>query len=222
VNNRFFTVAMGVALASCSFVTTAKDFMASYDGFYDRMKVVNKGEYTQAKVGFYLADMTSGDKCELSKGEIITEKQAFPLNYSEEMELLLPFDVKLDKDKAMVVAKTINPKHECQLIMQIEAPSDNRNSFSKAHLYNTYTEFDDLIDDLSGFVLSTVFGFLMPDTLGVTLIFDQPVQLLSQNQDDIKCTDSRCTITMNSGWKSNSESVNFSIAPTKIIPYIEK
>lgn len=222
MNNRFSTFALSVALVSTSFITSAKDFVASYDGFYDRMKVVNKGEFTQAKVGFYLTEMSSGESCILSKGHIITEKQEFPLNYSENMELLLPFDEKLDKDKAMVIAYPKNPDHECQLVMQIEAPSNQQTRFSKSELYTSYTELNDLIDDLSGFVLSTVFGFLMPDMVGVTLVFDKPVNLLSQNNNAIKCSEMRCTITMNSDWQDNSDELKFSIAPTKIIPFIEK
>lgn len=222
MNNRFSTFALSVALVSTSFITTAKEFVASYDGFYDRMKVVNKGEFTQAKVGFYLKEFSSGESCILSKGHIITEKQEFPLNFSQSMELLLPFDEKLDKDKAMVIAYPKNPEHECQLVMQIEALANHQTRFTKSELYTSYTELDDLIDDLSGFVLSTVFGFLMPDMVGVTLVFDQRVNLLSQSNNAVKCSDMRCTITMNSDWKDNSDELNFSIAPTKIIPYIEK
>jgi hypothetical protein len=222
VNNRFSTFALSVALVSTSFITSAKEFVASYDGFYDRMKIVNKGEFSQAKVGFYLIDMSSKESCVLSKGHIITEKQEFPLNYSEQMELLLPFDEKLDKDKAMVIAYPKDPNHECQLVMQIEAPASQKTRFSKSELYNTYTELDDLIDDLSGFVLSTVFGFLMPDMVGVTLVFEQPVNLLSQNTNAVKCSEMRCTITMSSDWQDNSDELSFSTAPTKIIPFIEK
>jgi len=222
VNNRFSTFALSVALVSTSFITSAKEFVASYDGFYDRMKIVNKGEFSQAKVGFYLIEMTSKESCVLSEGHILTEKQEFPLNYSEQMELLLPFDEKLDKDKAMVIAYPENPNDECQLVMQIEAPVSQGSSFSKYQLYDTYIELDDLIDDLSGFVLSTVFGFLMPDMVGVTLIFDEPAKLLSQSDDTVKCSEMRCTITMNSDWDSNSEILKFSVSPSKIIPYIEK
>jgi len=222
VNNRFFTLVLSVALSSTSFITTAKEFVASYDGFYDRMKVVNKGEYTQAKVGFYLIERTSGENCILSEGHIITEKQEFPLSFSDKTELLLPFDEKLDKDKAMVVAYTKNPKHECQLVMQIEAFTGNDTSISKSELFETYRELDNLIDDLSGFILSTVFGFLMPDMVGVTIVFDQPVNLLSKSDNSIKCENTRCTITMNSDWDSNTDKLKFSVAPSKIIPYIEK
>ncbi|PAJ73311.1 hypothetical protein CJF42_16455 [Pseudoalteromonas sp. NBT06-2] len=222
MSNRFFTFGLSVAIVSASFITTAKEFVASYDGFYDRMKIVNKGEYNQAKVGFYLKEMSSGENCSLSEGHIITEKQEFPLNFSEQMELLLPFDEKLDKDKAMVVAYTKNPKHECQLVMQIEAFIDKKEFIAKSELFDTFTELNDLIDDLSGFVLRTVFGFLIPDMVGVTLLFDQPVSLLSKSDNSIKCVGTRCTIVINSDWDSSTEILSFSVAPSKVIPYIKK
>ncbi|SFD01102.1 DUF2987 domain-containing protein [Pseudoalteromonas denitrificans] len=222
MNKQFFILVCSSVLVFSSFLSSAKEFVVAYDGFYDRMKVVNKGEYNRAKVGFYLKELKSGKSCILSHGQIITEQQEFPLTFSPNMELLLPFDEKLDKDKAIVIAQTQNPKDECQLVMQIEASGSDKTQLAKNDLFEVYTELSDLMDDLSGFVLSTVFGFLMPDIVGITLIFDEPVTLLSKNESVMNCSDFKCKVVINDDWEDDMQTIRFSSAPSKIVPFIEK
>ena len=141
-----------IATLMCSMAVNAQPtdepVVMSYDGFFDRMEVVNEGNFQHAKVGFYLKTYENAENCVLKEGKIVTERERFPLTYDDNGQLFLPFDKQLDTHKAMVIATP--QSGQCQLSMQIEAPGPfTRLTYAQA--YTIEQEFDDLIGDLSGF-----------------------------------------------------------------------
>lgn len=216
MNKRFISVAL---LGCTSFASVGGEFAVSYDGFYDRMKVVNKGDYLQARVGFYLVDANQPkDACEIASGKIVTEKSEQPFSFTQAGQLLLPFEQQLDKDKAVVVAQTLT--EQCQLKMQIEAIDNYQATFTQGALFDTFTELDELMDDLSGFFMTKVFSFLMPTMTGITLEFAQPVEVIGGA--NWLCDGLRCRVTVNDDWQTNPQTVSFSAAPVRILPYFEQ
>lgn len=212
-------LAAGVVLSALSFCATASEFVVSYDGFYDRLKVMSKGNYATADLGFYLVNQ-KGEPCNIESGSIITKTNEYPLNYTSQSKLLLPFDETLDKDKALIV---VHPKggDQCQLKMQMEANQTYGDSISMKQMADLYSEFDDLIGRLSGFFMRTLFSFMMPEVKGVTLIFDQVVADPIGADESIKCTENRCTIVVPESYSQNQR-FTFSQPITQVIPHIEK
>jgi len=212
-------LAAGVVLSTLSFCATASEFVVSYDGFYDRLKVMSKGNYATADLGFYLVNQ-KGAPCNIESGSIITKTNEYPLNYTSQSKLLLPFDETLDKDKALIV---VHPKggDQCQLKMQMEANQTYGDSISMKQMADLYTEFDDLIGRLSGFFMRTLFSFMMPEVKGVTLIFDQVVADPIGADESVKCTENRCTIVVPESYSQNQR-FTFSQPITQVIPHIEK
>ena len=90
-------------LSISAFNVNAREFVMSYDGFYDRLKVVNKGDFQYARVNFYISDIGTNESCAIKSGTILTEKNEYPLNFTDKAQLLLPFDKQLDTDKAVIV-----------------------------------------------------------------------------------------------------------------------
>jgi hypothetical protein len=170
----------------------ASDFVVSYDGFYDRLKVLSKGNFSSADIGFYLISQT-GEPCDIVSGSIVTESQTYPLSYTNNSKLLLPFDKTLDKDKALIVVK---PKahQQCELKMQIESSTDYGKAISLTQMANLQSEFSDLIGRLSGFFLRNLLPFMMPEVVGVTLIFDHEVSAPDNTENLISCELNRCSI----------------------------
>ncbi|AIY66365.1 hypothetical protein OM33_11225 [Pseudoalteromonas piratica] len=212
-------LAAGVVLSALSFCATASEFVVSYDGFYDRLKVMSKGNYATADLGFYLVNQ-KGEPCNIESGSIITKTNEYPLNYTSQSKLLLPFDETLDKDKALIV---VHPKggDQCQLKMQMEANQTYGDSISMKQMADLYSEFDDLIGRLSGFFMRTLFSFMMPEVKGVTLIFDQVVADPIGADESVKCTENRCTIVVPESYSQNQR-FTFSQPITQVIPHIEK
>ena len=92
------------ALSFSSFKVAASEFVVAYDGFYDRLKVVNKGEFQYAQVNFYLTDIATNEVCTIKSGKSL-QQQEFDLTYTDQAQLLLPFDKQLDTDKAVIVVQ---------------------------------------------------------------------------------------------------------------------
>ncbi|KAF7769924.1 hypothetical protein PCIT_a2849 [Pseudoalteromonas citrea] len=215
---------LAALLLAFGFINLAhgKEFVVSYDGFYDRLKVIEKGEFEFARVNFYVVDTATLAPCAIASGKIMTEKMEAPLAYTEQAQLLLPYDKKLDKDKAVVVLEPKNPQHSCQLKFQIEAEHFDSSHLTSASLFQLHTEFDELLSDLSGFFVSKLMSFLLPEQKGVLIEFSQPV---SFSNKQIKCEDTVCKFAIDSAWQDSTMKLLSSNDRAEIVtvkPWIEK
>lgn len=197
----------------------AKEFVVSYDGFYDRLKVVNKGDFQFAQVNFYITDIASNDACLIKTGRIITERQEYPLNYTEQAQLLLPYDKQLDTDKAVIVIVPQNDNHDCQLKLQIEAREFTNHDLNKQQLYKLNAEFDELLSDLSGFFISKLMSFLLPEQKGVVLTFAEPISIDDAN---FKCEQTICRVAIDDSWQSDNTPIEVKATLIKVTPWIVK
>ncbi|MDW7549983.1 DUF2987 domain-containing protein [Pseudoalteromonas sp. McH1-7] len=194
-------VAVALLVTWWSSFAFASTVTFSYDSFYDRLKVVNKGEFEFARVGFYLVDTVSMQPCQISSGNIVTESANFQLSFTEEAQLLLPFDKALDKDKAKVIIDTQGGDTECQLKMQIEAELFHADSISRSDLYKMQMEFESLLADLSGFFIKHLLSFLLPEHKGVIVTFNDDAALKSTAT---QCNTQNCQISIPSSWEHNT------------------
>ncbi|MEL0639151.1 DUF2987 domain-containing protein [Pseudoalteromonas aliena] len=197
----------------------AKEFVMSYDGFYDRLKVVNKGDFQYARVNFYISDIATNESCAIKSGTILTERNEYPLNFTDKAQLLLPFDKQLDTDKAVIVVQPKNPNHDCQLKLQIEANELEGLTFSKQSLYTINTELDELLTDLSGFFVSKLMWFLLPEQKGVAVTFKSPMQF---DDKSITCEKSVCYFAIEDSWEDDTALLGDISQVIKVTPWIVK
>ncbi len=206
-----------LAVAASSAV--AKEFVMSYDGFYDRLKVVNKGDFQYARVNFYISDIGTNEVCSIKSGTILTEKNEYPLNYTDKAQLLLPYDKQLDTDKAVIVVQPQNPVHDCQLKLQIEANELEGLALSKQSLLVINNELEELLTDLSGFFVSKLMWFLLPEQKGVVVTFKTPKQF---DDERITCEKSVCYFEVIDSWEDNTTVLADINEVVKVTPWISK
>ena len=211
VTASFFAIAVSSAVA--------KEFVMSYDGFYDRLKVVNKGDFQYARVNFYISDIGSNEVCSIKSGTILTEKNEYPLNYTDKAQLLLPYDKQLDTDKAVIVVQPKNPVHDCQLKLQIEANELDGLALSKQSLLVINNELEELLTDLSGFFVSKLMWFLLPEQKGVVVTFKTPKQF---DDERITCEKSVCYFEVTDSWEDNITVLADINEVVKVTPWISK
>ena len=222
MNNYMFNASRVVTLlllCISSINVNAKEFVMSYDGFYDRLKVVNKNDFQYARVNFYITDIATKAPCTIKSGSILTENNEYPLNFTDQAQLLLPFDKQLDTDKAVVVVKPQNPVHDCQLKLQIEASELDGLTLSKQALYTINSELDELLTDLSGFFVSKLMWFLLPEQKGVAVTFKSPVQI---KDEDVTCKGSVCYFSVDDSWENDKTIFGDIKQVTKVTPWIVK
>lgn len=207
---------VGALFLALSPFVNAKEFVVSYDGFYDRLKVVDKGQYQYARINFYLVDIATLKPCEIQSGKLITEKNQLALSYTENAQLLLPLDKQLDTDKAVIVVQPKNPAHDCQLKMQIEAPDFKLTEFNSENLQQLNDEFDDLLTNLSGFFIGKLMAFLLPSQKGIQIEFEQPTTLAGAD-----CNDKVCRLEINDTIAEQSFSLPLHEIKN-VVPWISK
>ncbi|ATG77348.1 DUF2987 domain-containing protein [Pseudoalteromonas sp. B131b] len=206
-------------LSTTVFNANAREFVMSYDGFYDRLKVVNKGDFQYARVNFYISDIATNEACAIKSGTILTEKNEYPLNFTDKAQLLLPFDKQLDSDKAVIVVQPQNPEHDCQLKLQIEANELEGLALSKQSLYTINEELDELLTDLSGFFVSKLMWFLLPEQKGVAVTFKSPMQF---DDKSITCEKSVCYFAVKDSWEDDTAAFGDISQVIKVTPWIVK
>ncbi len=208
---------MAAVLLAVSGMANAEQFIATYEGFYDRMAVVDKGQYRYAEVNFYLVDYEHGAPCPVESGKIVTEQQEFPLLVSDEGQLLLPFDKQIEKDKGVIVANPRDNK-SCQLRLQIESKRDFPVRIATQTLYSVHDEFRRLLGDLSGFFVRNLLSFLLPEQKGLWLEFAS--ETLSQS--GLECEGKRCRLAVPGEWNDSGEMLELPAKPLRMTPWIEK
>ncbi|WP_081310382.1 DUF2987 domain-containing protein [Pseudoalteromonas luteoviolacea] len=205
-------------LVAMSFSSVAEEFVASYEGFYDRLKVVEKGSFEFARVNFYLVEGESKQPCEIADGKIVTEQSTIPLQYTDNAQLMLPVNEKLDKDKAVVV---VTPKtaQYCEIKIQIESAHFTNQELSKRKIYQLHHEFESLLSDLSGVFVGKLLSFMLPEQKGVTLEFVSSVDLSAKH---VSCEKNRCRFEVQDNWENDNGKFNVLTELVSAKPWIVK
>lgn len=207
-----------VTLLLVQFNLAAKEaFLLSYEGMFDRLKVLNKGNYQYADIGFYLVT-EQGEVCPVTQAELVTSTRNQTLTVNEQARMYLPFDEQMDKDKALVAVSTQN-NVICQLKLQLEVQMTDNFEFTQANAYTMQQEFDALMDGLAGFFVRNLMPFLMPDVTGLTITLNSQMNI---NLPDIKCEDVRCVVTPTDDWQGQAAKLLDGVAIKTITPHISQ
>ena len=77
----------------CGSVFAAENVMSlSYDGFFDRIEKLDKPEFQNVKLAFYLTEMSTGKPCGIKSVELKTKLKSKKVYFYESGEVVLPFD----------------------------------------------------------------------------------------------------------------------------------
>ncbi|MBZ6073532.1 DUF2987 domain-containing protein [Aeromonas schubertii] len=92
-----------------------------YSEFYSQMKTFAKGEFGLARLGFYLTESQSGQRCLIRSASVETLDRHEPATVTPDGELRLPFDPDLNLDKAKVVLEMEKEGQDCSMSVQVMA-----------------------------------------------------------------------------------------------------
>ena len=83
-----------IFIVNSSFAETVS---LEYNGFYDRLKQVNKQNYPLVELAF---SVPITPDCTIVSGSITTEKEQFPLTYTKQQRLFIPYDPQLKSEQS--------------------------------------------------------------------------------------------------------------------------
>ncbi|WP_394148058.1 DUF2987 domain-containing protein [Shewanella atlantica] len=133
-------------LIACTSVQ-ATPISLEYQGFYQRLKQVNKGHYPLVEIAF---SVPMSGPCIVKSGTLTTEKESFPLTITDRQRIFLPYDEKLKSDRALVNLDIDGDSSKCSIAMQVRA-KQTKVQYLQAEVVQIQTEMDELLNDMQGF-----------------------------------------------------------------------
>ncbi|WOT03626.1 DUF2987 domain-containing protein [Shewanella youngdeokensis] len=196
-------------LFSCSTVN-AEPFSLEYQGFYQRLKQVNSGNYQLVEVAFSVA---KSDSCNVIDGTISTEKESYPLTITDDQRVFLPYEAKLKSDRAQINLNVAGDATTCSIEMQVRAKTTKR-KYQQTELNQIQAEMNALLSMMQGFPMR----YFSDDISGLTFTFNgEAVITLDANQ--IPVTNS---YHLERKQIEQLSSIEFSQPPKVISPWIVK
>ncbi|AZG73328.1 DUF2987 domain-containing protein [Shewanella livingstonensis] len=125
----------------------AETVSLEYNGFYDRLKQVNKQSYPLVELAF---SVPITPDCTIVSGSITTEKEQFPLTYTKQQRLFIPYDPQLKSDRGLVNINVMGAANQCGIAMQVRA-KETKLQFTQAELQALTNDMNNLLDGLQGF-----------------------------------------------------------------------
>lgn len=186
--DRFFASAIVVFLLF-SGNAVAGELIFEYGGFYHKLKTAGKSDFADAKLTFRLNARNSTYPCAITSGNIVTETKRYPLVFSKNGIIHIPFDKQLKDDRAQLQINFNNLA--CDLQMRIEARSPKQ-FYSYKDLKNLQVQLHGLMKELAGvmsFFLATPQGLVahMPSATNTASWnkVEQPLSVVSDNNRQI-------------------------------------
>ncbi|QYK03087.1 DUF2987 domain-containing protein [Shewanella psychrotolerans] len=156
-------------LFAVSFVAQSSPISLEYQGFYQRLKQVNKGHYPLIELVF---SVPKDNGCIIQDGFISTEKERFPLTITAEQRVFIPFDERLKSDRALINLQMENDASLCGVAMQIRAKRPMID-YGKADLLAIQSQMDELLHSMQGFPMR----YFTDDIAGVSFEFVEPASV---------------------------------------------
>ncbi|BAJ02131.1 DUF2987 domain-containing protein [Shewanella violacea] len=139
-----------------------------YQGFFQRLKQVNKGNYPLVEIAFSVPNKS---KCLIKSGTITTETESFPLTITQDQRIFLPYDARLKSDRALVNLDIKGSADNCNISMQVRA-KNTKQSYSQKELLELQAEMNTMLSDMQGFPMR----YFSQDIEGINFEFESGSQ----------------------------------------------
>ncbi|PKG73710.1 DUF2987 domain-containing protein [Shewanella sp. Choline-02u-19] len=198
-----------LVMFSCATVN-AEPISLEYQSFYQRLKQVNKGNYQLVEVAF---SVSKANGCKLIDGTISTEKESFPLTFTKDQRIFLPYDAQLKSDRALINLNVDGDAKSCAIAMQVRS-KNTKQAYDGAELLQIQTEMNTLLSMMQGFPMR----YFASEIAGLNLEFDADVVITL----DGKKIPVSGTYRLDKEVIESLNSIEFSQAPKVISPWTAK
>jgi hypothetical protein len=211
----YFFASLLVAFSS----SAVADTVFNYDGFYARMKKSEKVEFSDITLAFVLQKAGTSEACSVDKALITTDISEAPLTIAGNGELMLPFDLMLNAQKALIVLKQPEGADACDLNFKLRSKMPVPQQATVAELRKLQAQFDALLDSLAGWG-----KYWLPEVSGLTVHFASEVVAQSSDaalSQQLVCEQNRCRILLPASLSDNA-TIQFSKVPDHATPLLQQ
>ncbi|GIU35529.1 hypothetical protein TUM4644_36740 [Shewanella colwelliana] len=157
-------------LITASAVVQAAPISLEYQGFYQRLKQVNKGHYPLIEIAF---SVPKANGCVVKSGSLTTEKESFPLTITDKQRIFLPFDDRLKSDRAVINLDMVGDASQCGIAMQIRA-KQTKQQYQQAEIVDIQNQMNALLSAMQGFPMR----YFSDEITGVNFEFEHPASVV--------------------------------------------
>ncbi|QQX82371.1 DUF2987 domain-containing protein [Shewanella sp. KX20019] len=200
---------LSLIIFSCA-TANAEPISLEYAGFYQRLKQVNKGNYQLVEVAF---SVSKANGCKLKDGTITTEKESYPLTFTADQRIFLPYDAQLKSDRALINLNVEGDAKSCAIAMQVRS-KNTKLAYKRSELLQIETEMDQLLSMMQGFPMR----YFSSDIAGLNLEFETEA-VITLNGKKIPVSG---TYRLSREVIRTLDSIEFSRSPKVISPWTAK
>ncbi|MCW3173779.1 DUF2987 domain-containing protein [Shewanella subflava] len=205
------SVVLGLTLlVFTSFNAISDTVSLEYSGFYNPLKRVNKASYPYVELVF---SVPKSENCTIVSGNITTESQSFPLTYTKDQRIFMPFDDDLKSNRGLVNIEVQGDSSQCGIAMQVRA-RETLIRYTGKSLQLVLDDMNGLLDTLQGFPMKY---FRKPLT-GLTFEFvdDKPLTMTMNG----KTATIQSRVTLSSKQIESIQDLSFSEKPNILSPWV--
>jgi len=205
------SVVLGLTLlVFTSFNAISDTVSLEYSGFYNPLKRVNKASYPYVELVF---SVPKSENCTIVSGNITTESQSFPLTYTKDQRIFMPFDDDLKSNRGLVNIEVHGDSSQCGIAMQVRA-RETLIRYTGKSLQLVLDDMNGLLDTLQGFPMKY---FRKPLT-GLTFEFvdDKPLTMTMNG----KTATIQSRVTLSSKQIESIQDLSFSEKPNILSPWV--
>ena len=197
-------------------LAAAETVSLEYTGFYDRLKRVNTNNYQYVEVAFSVPMTTD---CTILSGKITTDTEVFPLTYTKQQRLYLPYDPQLKTDRGIIHLEVSGDSSQCGIAMQVRAKKTQL-SYSNKELIVIVDDMNALLDGQQGFPMK----YFRKPISGLTFEFasgastDKTIAVLI----DGVSSDVNHKLQLTNEQITNIKQISFSQTPTVVSPFVQQ
>ncbi|QDF67038.1 DUF2987 domain-containing protein [Shewanella sp. SNU WT4] len=195
-------------LTLLSLSANAAEVSLSYEDFFSRIKQANKADLQLVELTF---SVPKTETCVLTSAALVTPTEQFPVTFTGDQRLYLPFDPRLKQDRAVLTLQLAGDAAACGIAVQTREKSVSK-EYSQARLTQVYAEMDSLQAQLKGFPMS----WFHDPINGIQFSFDGGAQAILNGRNLGEAQQWR----FSKAQLDDAQSLSFSIAPSVVSPWV--
>lgn len=192
--------------------------MISYDSLYQKMKTLQKPEFSDLTLAFLLSNSERQDECRFLELRLRSDIHNIPLFLFANGEINLPFDEALKDSKAKLILQQADNQASCELTLRLRSRMPLTATPTQQQLVHYQQQFTLVLTELAGSVSKR----WLPKVEGVIVVFVNKYQtdnmLTAEQQAVTKCYDKRCEIRLVEDNLSLDSSWAFAQKPLYLLP----
>lgn len=174
--------AVGFLVMAFALPAYSEVLQMEYSRFYSHVRKLDNEDTDALQFSFGFVRVGENRLCDITSAHIVTQKQTFELDVTDEERFTVPTDKALKMAEAVVRIDMVEPINVCDMSVQLETkPEHVKQSYTAEELSQLYQQYEAFFNEMGSFL-----SFMMPSVTGLLIQFeDLDLTVYEENQPRI-------------------------------------